>query len=180
VQVIQTTVREENMTTSSFVRSLALMGLSALLVGCAGTTWSQVQTAPGYQAPKQAKVVVVVQAQGEYLPEAVAELKASLASELASRKITATFVQAPDGTPMTEVNVVEWDMGSRGLRWLGFGGGEGHILVVVKSPSADGQPGYSGTARGYVKSGWFGGSSLNAASEAGVAIATAIATGKAE
>jgi hypothetical protein len=31
-----------------------------------------------------------------------------------------------------------------------------------------------------VKSGWFGGSSLNAASEAGVAIADAIATGKAE
>ena len=167
------------MTTSSFVRSLAVMGLSALLVGCAGTTWSQVQTAPGYQAPKQAKIVVVVQAQGEYLPEAVAELKASLASELKSRKITATFVEAPDGTPMTEVNIVEWDMGSRGLRWINIGG-EGHMLVVVKSPTADGQPGYSGTARGWVKSGWFGGSSLNAASEAGVAIATAIATGKAE
>jgi len=168
------------MTTSSFVRSLALIGLSALLVGCAGTTWSQVQTAPGYQAPKQAKIVVVVQASGEYLPEAVAELKASLVSELASRKITAAFVEASDGTPITDVTVVEWDMGSRGLRWLGFGGGEGHMLVVVKSPAADGQPGYSGTARGWVKSGWFGGSSLNAASEAGAAIAQAIATGKAE
>jgi hypothetical protein len=168
------------MTTSSFARSLAVMGLSALLVGCAGTTWSQVQTAPGYQAPKQAKVVIMVQTQGEYLPEAVQELKASLASELASRKITATFQENPDGTPMTELRVVEWDQGSRGLRWLGFGGGEGHILVVVKSPSADGQPGYSGTARGYVKNGSFGGSSLNAASEAGAAIAQAIATGKAE
>jgi hypothetical protein len=163
------------MTTASFARSLAVMGLSALLVGCAGTTWSQVQTAPGYQAPKQVKVVIMVQTQGEYLPEAVAELKASLTSELASKKITATFLQNPDGTPMTELSVVEWDQGSRGLR-----GGEGHILVVVKSPSADGQPGYSGTARGYVKNGSFGGSSLNAASEAGAAIAQAIATGKAE
>lgn len=168
------------MTISTFVRSLAVLGLSALLIGCAGTTWSQVQTSPGYKAPKQAKVVVMVQAQGEYLTEAVQELKSSLASELASNGITATFVQAPDGTPMTELNVVEWDEGSRGLRWLGFGGGEGHILVVVKSPSADGQPGYTGTARGYVKSGWFGGSSLNAASEAGLAIAQAIVTGKAE
>lgn len=168
------------MTTSSFARSLAVMGLSALLVGCAGTTWSQVQTAPGYQAPKQAKIVIMVQTQGEYLPEAVQELKSSLASELASRKITATFLENPDGTPMTELRVVEWDMGSRGLRLLGFGGGEGHILVVVKSPSADGQPGYSGTARGYVKGGFYGGSSLNAASEAGAAIAQAIATGKAE
>jgi hypothetical protein len=167
------------MTTSSFARSLAVMGLSALLVGCAGTTWSQVQTAPGYQAPKQAKVVIMVQTQGEYLPEAVQELKASLASELASRKITATFLENPDGTPLTEVRVVEWDQGSRFARWFGFGG-EGHILVAVKSPSADGQPGYGGTARGWVKHGWYGGSSLNAASEAGVAIAEAIATGKAE
>jgi Domain of unknown function (DUF4410) len=180
LQAIPTIDREETMTTSSFARSLALIGLSALLVGCAGTTWSQVSTAPGYQAPKQAKVVIAVQAQGEYLKEAVQELKASLASELSSKGITATFVDAPDGTPMTEVNVVEWDEGSRGLRWLGFGGGEGHILVVVKSPTAGGQPGYSGTARGYVKAGWFGGSSLNAASEAGIAIADAIATGKAE
>jgi hypothetical protein len=31
-----------------------------------------------------------------------------------------------------------------------------------------------------VRSGWFGGSSLNAASEAGIAIADAIAIGKAE
>jgi hypothetical protein len=168
------------MTISSLARSFAVMALSALLVGCAGTTWSQVQTAPGYQAPKQTKVVILVQANGEGLAEAVAELKASLTSELSSKGITATFVQAPDGTPLTEVTVAEWDPGSRGLRWLGFGGGEGHILVLVKSPTAAGQPGYSGTARGYVKAGWFGGSSLNSASEAGIAIADAIATGKAE
>ena len=129
------------MTISSLARSLAVMALSALLVGCAGTTWSQVQTAPGYQAPKQAKVVILVQASGEGLAEAVAELKASLASELSSKGITTTFVQAPDGTPMTEVTVAEWDPGSRGLRWLGFGGGEGHVIVVVKSPTAAGQPG---------------------------------------
>jgi ABC-type phosphate/phosphonate transport system substrate-binding protein len=171
---------EDSMSISSIARSVAVMAVSALLVGCAGTTWSQVQTSSGYQAPKQAKVVIVVQANGEGLAEAVAELKASLASELSRKGITATFVQAPDGTPMTEMTVAEWDPGSRGLRWLGFGGGEGHVIVIVKSPTADGQPGYSGTARGYVKSGWFGGSSLNSASEAGAAIADAIATGKAE
>jgi hypothetical protein len=139
-----------------------------------------VQTAPAYQAPKQVKVVVMVQAQGEELTDAVAELRTSMASELKSRGIEATFIQAPDGSPVTEVNVVEWDPGSRGLRYLGFGGGEGHILVVVKSPAADGQLGYSGTTRGYIKSGWFGGSSMIAASEAGYAIAKAVATGKAD
>jgi hypothetical protein len=48
------------------------------------------------------------------------------------------------------------------------------------SPSADGQPGFSGTARGFIKSDWCGGSSLISAEEAGTAIGTAIATGKTE
>ena len=170
------------MTKPSLFHALALVGFSALLVGCSGTTWSQVQTTPNYQAPKQMKVVVLVQAQGEEIADAVKELKASLAGELKSKGIAATIVDAPDGTPAAELNVVEWDPGSRGLRWLvgGFGAGEGHILVVVKSPSADGQPGYTGTARGFVKAGWFGGSSMNSASEAGYSIADAIATGKAD
>ena len=165
---------------ASLLRALLVVGFSASLVGCAGTTWSQVQTTPGYQAPKQVKVVVTVQAQGEEIADAVKELKSSLVSELKSKGITGTILDLSDGTPTTELNVVEWDQGSRGLRWLGFGGGEGHILVVVKSPTANGQPGYSGTARGYVKSGWFGGASVNSAIEAGIAIADAIATGKVE
>jgi hypothetical protein len=168
------------MTKSSLVRAFTIVGFSALLVGCSGTTWTQVQTSPAYQAPKELKVVVMVQAQGEEIADAVKELKASLAGELKSKGIAATIVDAPDGTPMAELNVVEWDPGSRGLRWLGFGGGEGHVVVVVKSPSADGQSGYNGTARGYVKAGWFGGSSMISASEAGYSIADAIATGKAE
>ncbi len=168
------------MTTPSFARAFVVLGFAAVLVGCSGTQWSQVQTAPGYQAPKQVKVAIVVQAKGdESLKDAVQSLQASLAKELTAKGITATFVPAPDGTPLSELTVAEWDEGSRALRWLGFGG-EGHIIVVVKSPSADGQPGFSGTARGYIKSGWYGGSSLISAEEAGTAIGTAIASGKAE
>jgi hypothetical protein len=168
------------MTTSSCVRAFVVLGFSALLFGCSGTQWSQVQTAPSYQAPKQIKVAIMVQAKGDdSLKDAVQSLKDSLTKELAAKGITPTFVPAPDGTPLAELNVAEWDEGSRALRWLGFGG-EGHIIIIVRSPSADGQPGFSGTARGYVKSGWYGGSSLISAEEAGTAIADAIATGKAE
>jgi hypothetical protein len=168
------------MTTSSFARAFAVLGFSALLVGCSGTQWSQVQTAPAYQAPKQIKVAIVVQAKGdESLKDAAQSLKDALTKELTAKGITPTFVPAPDGTPAAELTVAEWDEGSRALRWLGFGG-EGHIIVIVKSPSSDGQPGFSGTARGYIKSGWYGGSSLISAEEAGTAIGTAIATGKAE
>jgi hypothetical protein len=67
------------------------------------------------------------------------------------------------------------------LRWLiGFGAGEGDILVQVKSPSADGQAGLDGLAHGWVKGGAFGGDSYASAVEAGHLIAKAIATGKAE
>jgi hypothetical protein len=54
------------------------------------------------------------------------------------------------------------------------------MVVIVKTTSADGQPAYSGVARGYVEGGWYGGSYLNSASAAGTAIAKAIATGTAE
>jgi len=168
------------MTTSAFARAFVVLGFSALLYGCSGTQWSQVQTGPAYQAPKQVKVAIMVQAKDdESLKEAVQSLKDSLTKELTKKGITATFVAAPDGTPSTELTVAEWDEGSRALRWLGFGG-EGHILIIVKSPSADGQPGFSGNARGYIKSGWYGGSSLISAEEAGWSIGNAIATGKAE
>jgi hypothetical protein len=51
--------------------------------------------------------------------------------------------------------------------------------VLVKSPSDDGHAGLEGTARGWVKGGFFGGSSDVAATEAGHLIAEAIATGQA-
>lgn len=126
------------------------------------------------------KVAIVARTAGDsYMPDAIKELQNSMAKELSTRGITAAFIPAPDGSPLTQLDVVEWDEGSRAARYFGFGG-EGHILVVVNSPSADGQPGYSGSVRGFVRGGAFGGDATIAASEAGFAIAKAIATGSAE
>jgi hypothetical protein len=170
--------REQVETDSSSVRLIAVMGFVALLVGCAntGSTWSDAQTSPGYRAPQTLKVSVVVQTKGEDLDDAVKELMGSLRSELKSRGIRATFVERAGGSPMTELRVVEWAAGSRWKRYWRDDDGEGHIVVVVKSPSIDGQPGFNGTVRGYVKAGaWYGGSATISASEAGLAIAKAIA-----
>jgi hypothetical protein len=170
--------REHAGTELSFVRFVAAMGFVTLFVGCAntGSTWSHARTASDYQAPQKLKVSVVVQTQGEDLGNAVQELKSSLRSELKSRGIQATFADRADGSPMTELRVIEWTAGSRWKRYWRDDDGEGHIVVVVKSPSANGQPGFNGTVRGYVVAGaWYGGSAMISASEAGLAIAKAIA-----
>jgi len=158
-----------------------VLSVSALVAGCAGAEWQQVTVSPTYQAPKQMKVALATQSTTENSAGAMQALQEAMAETFASKGINATFVAAPSGPPDGDMSVAEWNQGSRALRWLiGFGAGEGTILVKVKSPSADGQPGVDGVARGWVRSGWFGGSSYEAASEAGHLIAKAIITGKAK
>jgi hypothetical protein len=161
------------MNRASLARGLMVIGFAAAGIGCSGTTWQRVQVNPGYQPPKEVKVALVAQSGGEHLTEATQELQQALADEFAAQGVKATFVP-PAEMPSTELSVVEWDQGSRALRWLGFGGGEGHIVVVVKS----GGGALDGQARGFVRSGWFGGSSYNAAIDAGHHIARTISTGK--
>ena len=165
----------------SVARWSVVLGFSALMAGCAGAEWQQVSVSPTYQVPKQLKVALATQAASENSDGAMQALQAAMTDTFASKGITATFVAPPSGPPDGDMSVAEWNQGNRALRWLiGFGAGEGTILVKVKSPSADGQPGLDGTARGWVRSGWFGGSSYTAATEAGHLIAKAIITGKAK
>ena len=164
---------------SSMVRGGGALLLSVFLVACAGAGWKQVQVAPTYHAPKQLKVAIAAQSTTEHSAEAMAQLQASLIERLASRGIAATVVTAPNESSDANVTIVEWNQGSRALRWLGFGGGRGTVVVLVKSPSADGHGGLEGNATGWVQGGWFGGSSYNAAQEAGHLIADSIASGKA-
>jgi uncharacterized protein DUF4410 len=165
----------------SVARWFVVLGFSALMAGCAGAEWQQVTVAPNYQAPKQLKVALVSASGAQNSEGAMQALQAAMADTLSSKGINATFVPAPSGPPDGNMSVAEWNQGSRALRWLiGFGAGEGTIVVSVKSPSADGQPGVDGTARGWVRGGFFGGSSYEAAKEAGVLIAKAIITGKAK
>lgn len=162
-------------------RWCVVLGFSALVMGCAGAEWQQVTVSPTYQAPKQVKVALATQAATQNSDGATQALQAAMAETFASKGITATFVAPPVGPPDGSMSVAEWNQGSRALRWLvGFGAGEGTIVVSVKSPSADGQPGLDGTARGWVRGGFFGGSSYDAATEAGHLIAKAIITGKAK
>jgi hypothetical protein len=166
---------------SGSIRACGMLVFAAFLGGCAGASWQKVEVAPGYQPPKELKIAMVGQSSSQHAAEALQALQASIEEGLKSHKITATFVTAPSGPPEAGMTVVEWDQGSKVLRWLiGFGAGEGAILVQVKSPSADGQAGLDGTARGWVKGGWFGGDSYASAVEAGHLIAKAIATGKAK
>jgi hypothetical protein len=158
-------------------RGLAVVSFVALLAGCSGAEWQRVQVTPGYQPPKEVKIAVVTQATGPNMDDAIIELREALADEFAAQGVKATFVEKAADVPSAELSVVEWDRGVRALRWLGFGG-EGHIVIIVKSGAAAGQPGLDGQSRGFVRSGWFGGSSYNAATYAGHQIARTIATGK--
>lgn len=154
--------------------------VGVLAAGCSGAEWQQMKVVQAYRAPRTLKVALVSESRGESSDEAVRAMQEALAEGLASRGIAATFVAGPADGAVANVTVARWDEGVRALRWLWPGAGEGWIVVVVKSPSADGRIGLDGTARGWVRSGWFGGSSLNAASEAGRLIAESIATGRTE
>jgi hypothetical protein len=165
----------------SIARWSLVLGFSALVAGCAGAEWQQVTISQNYQVPKQLKVALVSQSAAANSAGAMQALQAAMTETFTRKGITASFVAPPDGPPDSNMSLAEWNQGSRALRWLiGFGAGQGTIVVSVKSPSADGQPGIDGTARGWVKGGWFGGDSYDAAKEAGHLIATAIITGKAK
>ena len=135
--------------------------------------------APGYQPPGLVTVAVVGQASGAESNEALEVLQSAIGDELFDHGIKANFIPAPNGPPRVDVTVVEWDPGSKALRWLvGFGAGQGEIMVVVRSQSRNGGPGVEGTAHGWVNGGWFGGNASDAAAEAGHLIGETIATGK--
>lgn len=154
--------------------------LTVMLFGCSVTTWSQVQSAPGYQPPKRVAVAILVQTAGEGLDEALREFQNSLTAELKSRGIAAVFVDRPMAARTAHLQIVQWNKGSRWLRYWMSAAGEGTMDVFVQVSSAEGQPEFSGLARGHVNGGWFGGSCLNAASAAAAGIAEAIATGTAK
>ncbi|HEY1532918.1 MAG TPA: DUF4410 domain-containing protein [Polyangiaceae bacterium] len=124
-------------------------------------------------------VAVVGQGSGAASNEALEALQTAIADELFDHGIKANFIPASNGPPRADVTVVEWDPGSKAMRWLvGFGAGKGEILVVVRSQSRNGQLGVDGTAHGWVNGGWFGGNANDSAVEAGHLIGDMIATGK--
>jgi ABC-type phosphate/phosphonate transport system substrate-binding protein len=128
---------------------------AALLVGCSGTTWTHARTAPDYQPSKHIAVAILVEVAGEGVNEAAQELRESLANELRSSGIVATFVDREPARPSAELRVVQWDMGDRWKRYCWLKEGQGHIVVTVRVTSADGRPGYYGVARGRVDGGFF-------------------------
>jgi hypothetical protein len=171
---------------SSIHRSFGTLVVSSVLVGCAsGAEWNSAQVASGYQPAKQLSVSVVVsakadQAESAELQEAVQEFTTTLKDELKSQGIDASVRSSTAAPPAAQLDVVEWEPGSRAARYfVGFGAGEGHILIAVHVTRADGGSALQGQVRGYVKGGWWGGSPLAAPREAAKTIASAIATGNA-
>jgi hypothetical protein len=136
--------------------------------GCSGASWQRVEVDSPYEVPKELTIAVVA---GPATREASEALLSALLDGLSTKGIKATIVpgsRSPDAT----LSVVKWDPGSRGLRWfLGFGGGMGEVVVTVDGMGVD------GVARGWVASGFFGGSDENSAEAAGNMIAYTLATG---
>jgi Domain of unknown function (DUF4410) len=168
----------------SLVGSLSVIGVGAMLTGClgSGAEWTGAQVTPGYQAAKPLTVTVVKSATtGDDLDEAVNAFVSSLRSELKEDGVDAAVALGSPGGQGAEVDIKEWDPGSRALRYfISFGSGMGHVTVVVNVPGADGTSALKGQVRGVVKGGMWGGASTNAADAAAKAIAKAIATGKPE
>jgi hypothetical protein len=170
--------QEENMKKLSITRWCLVAALCASVAGCAGASWQTMTVSRSYHAPKHLNVSVIWKAK-EDSTDALEALQEGLSDGLASKGIAATFVAAPGGEPQADVTVAEWDPGSRALRYLtSMIAGRGSIVVLVKSPSGDGQPGVEGTALGWVAGGVLGGSSDLSAMQAGHLIAEAIATGQ--
>src|SRR5690348_13745982 len=139
------------------------------LVGCSGASWQKLQVDSPYEVPKRLTIAVV---QGPATDDAFNALTSAMVDELSGRGIKATIVSESD-RPDATVSIVEWDGGSRGLRWfLGFGAGEGEVSVNVASVGVEGR------AHGWVAGGFFGGSDEDSADAAGRKIAYTLATGQ--
>lgn len=139
------------------------------LLGCSGATWQKVDIDSPYQVPKEMKIAVVAKPE---LSEASQALTDALLSGLKSHGVRATLVPDAMGSADATISIVRWDPGSRSMRWLlGFGSGEGEVDVTVQSVGVD------GTAHGWVRGGFFGGSDENSAEAAGDTIAYTLATG---
>ncbi len=143
------------------------------LVGCSGAEWRTVQIDSPYTAPKSLTVTVVAPPAAK---EAAEALSSALVDELRSGGIAATVVPAVSGAAEANLSINKWDPGSRGLRWLAFGSGQGECIVSVDTATI----GVEGTVHGWVKGGFFGGDADNAASAAGHLIGKAIVTGRSQ
>ena len=154
----------------------AVLSLSA----CSGADWKSLYPRSPYEPPAKINVQIITRARGEDLDEAVDAFYTAIHEELAAHGIKSSYWQGagPPPPPALFVLVEHWDPGSRGLRWLcgGMGTcGEGSLVVHLdlRTPA----PLIAGRVRGWVRSGAFGGSSVNAAEAAGSEAGCAIAQG---
>ena len=147
------------------------MLVCAAMLGCSGATWRTLDVESGYQPPKVVTVTVI---STSVTRDPAKALAIALVEELQSHRIRATVIEETRGTADTTVTIGKWDPGSQGLRWLFFlASGKGEISVSVS-----GTVGVAGMADGWVKGGWFGGESNNAAIAAGELIGRTIAQGR--
>src|SRR5688572_17026693 len=147
---------EMHLRTTAWVRMAGTMVLSGALIGCgAGATWQEVEIEAGYQRPGSVAITVIASRLTREVADALGE---AMVSELGRHRIPARIVPESSNQDDVRVTIGKWDPGSQGLRWLG-GDGEGKIIVEVDSATL----GVDGTARGWVRAGWFGGDEENSA-----------------
>lgn len=149
-------------------------------VGAVRSEWTAGPlSTPGFNSPADVQIVVTSTSAEEEEAEAMTALLEGCMNRLRAKGFHPVVLvppQAPTAPAVVRIQVVEWDPGSRALRaFVGFGSGEASITatfdeVLLPDPS----PKLTGTVRGSMSSGWSGGSALEAAKSAGVAIADAV------
>jgi hypothetical protein len=137
------------------------------------------QVAPEYRPPAQVHITVTADAQGEDLREAMDNLAMELCAELELRGIKAEWGPSRVATPRASLRITGWEPGEQALRYfVGFGAGEGHIVVEVDVTTSGEANVLSGEVRGFVTGGFFGGSSTDSVRAVASSVAEVIATGK--
>jgi hypothetical protein len=154
-------------------------GMCLALCACDGAEWSNVKVASPYRRPTHGiNLSVVATASADHLEECVREFTTMLVDALKEDGLEATVDFDSPKSDQVRLDIAEWDPGSQAIRYfIGFGVGEGHIVVVVDVKDAGGTSTLHGRVRGYVAGGLFGGSAKNAAQAAARSIADAVDTG---
>jgi hypothetical protein len=153
------------------------------MFGCAGADWHALRVAGNYAPPGALNVQFLMPNWQDVDREAFDAFTSAALEELADHGIQARAWQHGSPPPPAVLVAVErYDPGSGGLRWLcgTWGCGEGVMFAVVDVYTQPFQsPVLTGRVEGWVRSGFFGGSSITAAREAGQAVGCAIVRGTA-
>ena len=158
----------------------ALASVAFVLCACNGAEWDDVRVASPYSRPASGVNLTVTSVGGDEAEAMMQTLTASLVEDLADDGIEAIVDLESPTSDQLKLTVAEWSPGNQAARsFVGFGAGEGDIVIVVDLKDPAKKSVFHGRIRGYVMGGFFGGSSRDSVRAAARSIAEAVRTGEA-